>query len=501
MPTVAQLIAAWQGRRVLVLGDAMLDGWLAGTASRMCREAPLPVVDLAETTYAGGGAANTAVNLAALGAVTSLVAPVDGDPAGALLRGRLAAAGVRDMLVPAPGRRTVAKRRLMAGGQIVARFDEGDTGELSHPVRARLLERARQALAEPVDAVVVCDYGTGAVPDQLVELVGEYRSRLGLLAVDAHDLRRFAAVRPDLVTPSLAEAARLLGVPEYPERFPDAAARVEWARRVLPRVRDAAGARIAAVTLDADGSVVLDESDVDSRTAAQARPDGWSTGAGDSYVAAFTLALLAGAPAVRAARVAQAAAATVVAAVGTSICSPAALLAEERERGLPDPEVAIGAAADSAAEVDRIARARQEGARVVFTNGCFDVLHRGHVGYLTEARRLGDLLVVAVNSDESVRRLKGEGRPVNPVEDRVAVLAALSCVDHVLVFPEDSPARLIEAIRPHVYVKGGDYRPELIPEAELVHRLGGEVHALSYLPDRSTSAIIERIRGRSHSRA
>ena len=148
--------------------------------------------------------------------------------------------------------------------------------------------------------------------------------------------------------------------------------------------------------------------------------------------------------------------------------------------------------------VARIGAARRAGARVVFTNGCFDVLHRGHVGYLAEARGLGDLLVVAVNSDESVRRLKGEGRPVNPVEDRVAVLTALSCVDHVVVFSEESPRRLIAEIRPDVYVKGGDYRPELIPEAELVRRLGGEVRVLSYLPDRSTSAIIERIRGRSH---
>jgi D-beta-D-heptose 7-phosphate kinase/D-beta-D-heptose 1-phosphate adenosyltransferase len=187
---------------------------------------------------------------------------------------------------------------------------------------------------------------------------------------------------------------------------------------------------------------------------------------------------------------------------GTTVCSPEALLAGEPEHRLPaPPEAAIDAATDTAGVVARVARARRAGSRVVFTNGCFDVLHRGHVGYLTEARRLGDLLVVAVNSDESVRRLKGQGRPVNPVEDRVAVLAALSCVDHVVVFTQDNPAELLAAIRPDVYVKGGDYRPELIPEADLVRRLGGEVRTLSYLPDRSTSAIIERIRGRSHSHA
>jgi D-beta-D-heptose 7-phosphate kinase/D-beta-D-heptose 1-phosphate adenosyltransferase len=142
----------------------------------------------------------------------------------------------------------------------------------------------------------------------------------------------------------------------------------------------------------------------------------------------------------------------------------------------------------------RLGEHRRRGRRVVFTNGCFDVLHRGHVGYLNQAKRLGDVLVVAVNSDESVRRLKGPDRPVNPVADRVAVLAALSCVDHVVVFDEDSPTGLIELARPDVYVKGGDYRPDLIPEASLVRRLGGEVRVLDYLYDRSTTRIIERIR-------
>jgi rfaE bifunctional protein nucleotidyltransferase chain/domain len=130
----------------------------------------------------------------------------------------------------------------------------------------------------------------------------------------------------------------------------------------------------------------------------------------------------------------------------------------------------------------------------VFTNGCFDVLHRGHVGYLDQARRLGDVLIVAVNSDASVTRLKGPERPVNPVEDRAAVLAALGCVDHVVVFEEDNPANLIALVRPDVYVKGGDYRPELIPEAPLVRELGGEVLTLDYVPDRSTSELISRIR-------
>ncbi|MBO0869679.1 MAG: D-glycero-beta-D-manno-heptose 1-phosphate adenylyltransferase, partial [Micromonosporaceae bacterium] len=262
-------------------------------------------------------------------------------------------------------------------------------------------------------------------------------------------------------------------------------ARVAWIEPRLAGVRAAAGAGTVAVTIDVDGALVAGPAGAPTRTfAARPVPAAWSTGAGDSYLAAFVLALLAGAPTATAARLAQAAADSVLDSAGTAVCS-----------------IHYGGSTvdggDAEAVARRVERARSTGARIVFTNGCFDVLHRGHVGYLSEARSLGDRLVVAVNSDESVRRLKGPGRPVNPVEDRVAVLAALSCVDDVVVFEQDSPEWLLTRLRPDVYVKGGDYRPELIPEAELVSRLGGQVRTLSYLPDRSTSAIIERIRGRA----
>ncbi|MFD0787521.1 D-glycero-beta-D-manno-heptose 1-phosphate adenylyltransferase, partial [Micromonospora azadirachtae] len=176
---------------------------------------------------------------------------------------------------------------------------------------------------------------------------------------------------------------------------------------------------------------------------------------------------------------------------GTCVCRRDDLLAA-LDQPVPDPGRPPVVDADELAAI--VEAQRDNGRSVVFTNGCFDVLHRGHVRYLEQARTLGDLLVVAVNSDESVRRLKGADRPVNPVEDRAALLAALSCVDHVVVFEEDSPASLIKIVRPDVYVKGGDYPPEMVPEAPLVRRLGGQVRTLGYVPDRSTSQIIERIR-------
>jgi rfaE bifunctional protein nucleotidyltransferase chain/domain len=201
--------------------------------------------------------------------------------------------------------------------------------------------------------------------------------------------------------------------------------------------------------------------------------------------------------------VAQIAAQVAVSGGGTAVCAAADLRAAT-DRGAPDLRAATdlrvagvrSGVVDAGTLAGLVAGHRAQGRRIVFTNGCFDVLHRGHVGYLEEASRLGDVLIVAVNSDASVRRLKGPDRPVNPVADRSAVLAGLASVDHVVVFDEDSPRELIALVRPDVYVKGGDYPPELIPEAPLVRRLGGEVRTMEYLPDFSTSQIIDRIRAR-----
>jgi len=480
--TLTDLPARWRGATVLVLGDALLDGWLTGAPHRLCREAPAPVLDVERTTYSAGGAANTAVNIAALGGRAILAGAVGADPDGGRLLRRLQSAEVAARLVSVRGRRTVAKRRLVADGQILMRFDEGDGGPLPAASARALAETVGKALDDGVDAVVVGDYGGGTLDDGIHALLTERRYDIPLLVVDAHDPRPWASVRPDLVTPSFVEACRLLDMPA--EGSPDRVRRVhEWADRLLA----AAGAPAVAVTIDTEGSVVLSTGADPVRTYAQPVPASHTAGAGDAYVAAFTLALSGGVPVAEAADVAQLAATAATRGRGTAVCDTSRLLAAGGE--------GEGSALGHAELAAELAAHRAAGRRIVFTNGCFDVLHRGHVGYLNQAKRLGDVLIVAVNSDESVRRLKGPERPVNPAEDRVAVLAALSCVDHVVVFTEDSPANLITLVRPDVYVKGGDYRPEMIPEAPLVQSLGGEVRTLDYLPDRSTSKLIGRIRG------
>src|SRR6266536_2479661 len=440
---MSDLLGRFGGLRLLILGDALLDSWLNGHPSRLCREGPVAVVDLDERGDACGGAGNTAVNVAALGAGAALVSVVGADAAGDRLRGRLAAAGVTQRLVVVPGRGT--------------------------PVKSRLL-------AEGCDAVVVCDYGAGTLTGPVRAWLRSVRPRLGRLVVDAHELRRWTYLSPDLVTPNVAEAARLLGTPP-----PIGPGRAGWVAEHAARLAEEARAGTVAVTLDADGAVLIEHGRVVGRTHTRPVPPVYATGAGDAYVAAFTLGLGAGAGVPEAGELAQRAAESAVSGTGTAVCSVT---------DLAGPPVLV----DAAGLGRLVAGHRARGRRIVFTNGCFDVLHRGHVGYLAEASRLGDVLVVAVNSDESVRRLKGPDRPVNPVEDRAAVLAALACVDHVVVFDEDSPRELIELVRPDLYVKGGDYPPELIPEAELVRGLGGEVRVMAYLPDLSTSKLIERIR-------
>jgi rfaE bifunctional protein nucleotidyltransferase chain/domain len=285
------------------------------------------------------------------------------------------------------------------------------------------------------------------------------------------------------VTPSWAEACRLISVDADDPAGPD---RADFLIRHAARLHEAAGTDLVAATLDAEGSVLLSRHDRPHRTYAVPQPANQTAGAGDAYAAAFILALASGAATAQAADLGQAAASVAARSPGTTVCTDTELRAAVSGSGSPFLRL------EELAQL--VGGHRAAGRRIVFTNGCFDMLHRGHVAYLDEARRLGDVLIVGLNSDTSVARLKGSGRPVNPAEDRAAVLAALGSVDHVVVFDEDSPRRLLETVRPEVYVKGGDYEPGMIPEAGLVRRLGGQVRVLGYLADRSTSAIIDRIR-------
>ena len=467
---------------VVVVGDALLDGWLSGAVHRVGRDAPVPVVEIASATTAPGGAANVAANLAALGADVELIAVFGDDADGWELRRALREHGVRvGRCVVELGRRTPAKHRLLAAGQPVARYDTAPQGALRRCTDLALADAVTQA-CPTADAVLVADYGLGVLGARLRRRLARLRSRIPLLVVDAHDLAPWAPLAPDVVAPSLVEAAGLVSgtVPIVD--------RISWGVGHHGELVSKAGGATVLLTLDVDGALLLPaQGPPVRRGAARPAPESAACGAGDTFVAAWTAAACTGASAEQALAFAQCAADVVVDRPGTVVCSTGAVAARL-------------ATADRGTVLDRrdllmaLGEHRRTGHRIVFTNGCFDVLHRGHVAYLRQARELGDVLVVALNGDASVARLKGPQRPVNPLEDRAGVVGAIDAVDLVTAFDEDTPADLLELVRPDIYAKGGDYTPQMLPETPVVERLGGQVRILSYLSDHSTTAIVARIR-------
>src|SRR4051794_639109 len=471
--------------RVTVVGDVMLDRWWVGSSNRLSREAPAPVVEVQRRHDVPGGAANTAMNLAALGAEVRLVGVVGLDEAGANLRNLLVAAGVDvSGLLAAADVATVTKTRVVSDDQMLVRIDDVQRGLLPPALERDLTSATAKALVD-VDALLVCDYDSGRLVEA-VESALTLESRPALVVVDAHDGAPWAPLRPDVVTPNAAEAFRLLG-----RSVPADGSRLAALTEAAAELRHRAGAAAVIVTLDRDGSVLFGPDDGDLpepyRTPALPRAEKQAAGAGDTFVAALTLARAAGVPLQVAASLAQAAADVVVQRFGTSVCSTDELV---EHLGVGD------AALEEETLLRRLAADRAAGRRIVLTNGCFDVLHRGHTTYLHQAAQLGDVLVVAVNSDRSVRRLKGPERPINAAADRAGVIAALSCVSYVTIFDTDTPIPLLQRLRPDVYAKGGDYSAEMLPEAEVVRGYGGEMRILDYVPSHSTTDVVGRIRRR-----
>ncbi len=473
------IVDAFPQVSAVVVGDLLLDAWHMGGADRMASEAPVPVVAVHHTSYAPGGAANTAANLAALGGQVEVIGVVGADHSARRLADALTNCGVSTHLVPDENRPTTVKHRVCSSGQVLARYDDEDRTPVSGPVESALIEQI-QRLGPGAEMLIVCDYAIGVCTERvraaIAAICGAHGPRL---VVDARRLDLWAPLRPYAVLPNIAEAATLLGRPVTGDR-------VDFLTAYSTEICDRAGADLVVTTIDGQGSLVHRKGRPIHRTHASPAPDQRASGAGDTYTATFALALAAGADPPGAADLAQAAANVVVRRDGTALCTCDDLL-----RAVATPQGAVLSPHDL---LDRIRQHRVAGARIAFTNGCFDVLHRGHVTYLRQAAALADLLVVALNSDESVARLKGPGRPINRLDDRAAVLAALDCVDHVTVFDEDTPERLLRLIRPDVYVKGGDYSLLMLPEAALVAELGGEVHLVDYIAGRSTTDIVERIK-------
>jgi len=467
---------------VLVIGDAILDRFLQGGATRLCREAPVPIVDIERVQDVPGGAANTAANVASLGGETFFLSVIGADEGGDRLQQALTQPGVRlDDLQVHPSRRTLTKQRVMAADQLVVRFDQGSTGAIAPDLENQLIERLQQRFPT-CDAVIISDYGYGILTPRVIAALAQLQAEQPrVMVADAKRLQDYTAVGVTAVKPNYGEAIALLQLPPM-----TGAARVAQITQAGQKILALTGAQLAAVTLDVDGALIFLGDRPPTRTLARPAPSSHATGAGDTYVATLALALAAGADPHAATSLAATATAVTTREVGTTCCQPLVL-----RRSLLATHKRIS---DQAELLSVVEQHRRLGQKIVFTNGCFDLLHSGHVTGLEQASALGDVLIIGVNTDESIRQLKGEARPVTPLADRLRVLAALGCVDYVVPFGDLSPRELIRLIRPDVYTKGGDYTRQTLPETPLVEELGGEVVILPYVEHQSTTGLIQCIR-------
>jgi rfaE bifunctional protein nucleotidyltransferase chain/domain/rfaE bifunctional protein kinase chain/domain len=450
-----------------VVGDALLDRDIVGTVDRICPDAPVPVLAVGGDHARPGGAALAAV-LGQRGRVdrVQLVTALGDDPAGRQLAGLLAELGIELIDLGTTGA-TAEKIRVRAADQSIVRIDRG--GSISEP--GRWTPEARQALARS-SAVLVSDYGRG------VAAAADVRDAIAAVAAtvpvvwDPHPRGPEPVAGCRLVTPNQAEAGSSSGPAAGPNAVGRAAADAD-------RLRTAWSVGAVAVTLGARGAVLVDGAGTPLAVPA-ARADGDPCGAGDCFAATAATELAAGALVSEAVTAAVAAASTFVGDGGAGGLDLAAG-AVPSGRAVPDPDRAR----------------RPEAGMTVAAGGCFDLLHAGHVAMLQAARALGDRLVVLLNSDDSVRRLKGPSRPLQTAEDRAAVLLALDCVDDVVVFDEQTPREALERLRPDLFVKGGDYAVADLPEAKAMAAWGGTAVTVPYLSGRSTTRLVTEAARRS----
>jgi len=476
-----ELFEGLTDRRVVVVGDLMLDRFLWGQVRRVSPEAPVPVVDLERETRSAGGAANVARNLAGLGLQVELVGVTGADPGRDLLLAELTRADLdSDGVLIARDRGTTIKTRVLGNRRQLVRIDEEQAAPLSERNREHLLAAATTRLAR-ADALLLSDYAKGVLTADLCQaLIAAARDRGLPVLVDpkAEDFGRYAGAT--LITPNRGELARATGVAEQDLDALVAAGSV---------LRETLNLESLVLTLSEQGLVLI-EVDGNHPIPATAREVYDVSGAGDTVIATFAAGLVAGLRRVDSAHLANLAAGIVVGKVDTAPITAPELLAAL------DAEAARGQAAKIRAleaAGTQVRRWQAAGERVVFTNGCFDLLHVGHVTYLERARRYGQRLVVGLNTDASVRRLKGPERPLIGQADRARVLAALAAVDLVILFDRDTPLTLIEQLRPDVLAKGADYREEQVVGAPEVKSWGGRVVLVPLVEDRSTTGIIARM--------
>jgi D-beta-D-heptose 7-phosphate kinase/D-beta-D-heptose 1-phosphate adenosyltransferase len=486
--TFIDLLDSFHRARVLVVGDVMLDRFVYGSVHRISPEAPIPVLKVESTVDMPGGAANVARNIATLGAQAILIGVTgDDSPATDLRRQLQTIPSIEVRLITDTSRPTTVKARHVAERQQILRADVESSAPLSESVAAALVDELKTALPN-ADIVVLSDYAKGVLSESIVQRAIELAKRLGKPVLVDPKSRSFLKYRgATVLTPNRLELQLATESEcETDEQIVSAASAF-----VSDSVCDA-----VAVTRGKDGMSIIRSDGSGTHLRAVAKEVFDVSGAGDTVVATMSIALSVGADLADAAKLANYAAGIVVGKSGTAAVTTGELIATlaEGARG-------IDASKHFTLEdlLPLVDRWREAGLRVAFTNGCFDLLHPGHVCLLSQAKKSADRLIVGLNSDLSVRRLKGAGRPAQSEAARATVLASLACVDAVVIFSEDTPYELIQALRPDVLVKGADYTVDKVVGADLVRGWGGEVVLVDLVPGQSTTNTLKRVEAASGS--
>ncbi|MBF9001612.1 MULTISPECIES: bifunctional D-glycero-beta-D-manno-heptose-7-phosphate kinase/D-glycero-beta-D-manno-heptose 1-phosphate adenylyltransferase HldE [Vibrio] len=461
---------------VLIIGDVMLDRYWYGPTGRISPEAPVPVVKVEQNEERPGGAANVAMNIASLGGKARIVGLTGKDEPAQVLTDKLSSLNVMCDFVALDDYPTITKLRILSRGQQLIRLDFEDKFENTDP--ALVLTKMDQALPN-VKAVILSDYAKGAL-EHVQQYIQKARAAGVPVFIDPKgaDFERYRGAT--ILTPNMSEFEQVVGKVTSDEDL------VEKGRALIEQFDFEA----LLVTRSEHGMTLLRRDQEPFHLPTQAKEVYDVTGAGDTVISVLASSVAAGKPMDEACALANAAAGVVVGKLGTSTVSTIELA--EAVHGSKDSDFGI---VNEAKLIEAVKRARARGEKVVMTNGCFDILHAGHVSYLNNAAELGDRLIVAVNTDESVKKLKGPGRPVNSTERRMAVLAGLGAVDWVVPFSEETPQRLISEVLPTLLVKGGDYKPEEVAGGKEVIAAGGEVRILNFEDGCSTTEIIEAIKG------
>lgn len=468
--------------KVLVVGDLILDVYLRGNCGRVAPEACIPVVDLQTRTSCLGGAANVASNLSSLGATVFFCTVIGDDAVADEATTLLKNLNISDeFLVATTQRTTLIKTRICASSQPLVRLDAGNTEPISASMEDLLIAKMRKAFLW-ADAVLISDYEKGILTDRVIaEISSLIKSRPIPVAVDAKKYERFSILKTLLIKPNYLEATQMVQVHNKLSK------RAKQIRTWGEELYQNTNATHIALTLDADGVAHFKNGHFDKHFNVPQITPAYTSGAGDTFLATCFLAMTAKMAVHQAIEMAIKAAAHVIAREETATCSHRELLAQ-----MIDKQKNV----DLAKLLKLTKGFHSSHQRIVFTSGCFDILHSGHVNYLKAAKANGDILIVGLNTDESIRRLKGTSRPINTLKDRIEVLSELNCIDYIVTFgsaDDDTPIALIKKIKPNVFVKGDDYRYQSLPEAPILKSLGCDIVFVPLVAHQSTTKLINKI--------